>query len=141
MFERMRRRQIAGLAVVLLTVAVACGSSITEGAKDTLSTALTATNAARDAFVRWDEAHQLGLVERATSREEGEAQLRSYRRARERVLKAFTAAYAALAAASALLPLVQHGERKETALVVLVVDAVEAAKEVKAAIAAVRGSP
>lgn len=125
----------------MVAVLSGCGGSITEQARDTLATALTATDAARDGFIEWDAAHQQGLVERATSREDAEAKLRNYRRSRERVLKAFTVSYAAIAAAAAMLPLVQRGEKRETDLVGLVVDAVEAATEVKAAIAAVRGEP
>ncbi len=137
----MRRRQIAPLAIVLVFLAGACGGSITKQASKTLATSLAATNAARDGFVEWDEAHQLGIVDRATSREEAEAQLKNYRRGRERVLKAFTVAYAAIAAAAAALPLIQRGEKKETDLLGLALDAANAAKEVKAAIDAIRGTP
>ena len=139
-----RRAQLAELTFVGVVLVAAlllqCGGSARSRANETLHTALGATNAARDLFVQWDRQHQLDLVERASSREEGEAQLASYRKDRQAVVSNFAVAYSAIAAAATLVPLVDAGQRPFSELSVLVAEAVRAAIVVKTTIdSAMRG--
>jgi hypothetical protein len=134
----MRRPAIAALVLVVLA---ACGGSFTDKANKTLATSLAATNAARDQFLAWDKAHQLELVDGATTKDEAEAKLAAYRMKRQPVLKAFTAAYVSIAAAAAMLPLVDKGIKREFDLIPLLSDAVSAALAVKEGYDALRGGP
>jgi sialic acid synthase SpsE len=127
------------LSAALVLIALACGGDFTKRANQTLSTALVATNAARDTFTAWDERHQLRLVEDAATREEAEAALKTYRDKRQAVVKAFAAAYAAIATAAATIPLVDKGERSETDLLVLIKDAVTAAATLKKSVELITG--
>ncbi len=68
--------------------------------QDTLGRALAATNAAAEGFATWDEHAQAGIVDAATSRQDGEAQLAAHRARRDRVFAAFAVAYKAIAAAA-----------------------------------------
>lgn len=136
----MRKRNSVFLLVVLVVV-TACSGSIKQRADTALSTALLATNAARDQFLAWDKAHQLELIAAAQTRAQGEAALAAYRAKREPVLHAFTVAYAAIGAAAALVPLVERGLRKDTELTGLIAEAATAIAAIREAVAAVRGSP
>lgn len=85
------------LAFVFLLVAVAgCAASRDE----VLSRALAGVEAADKSFVGYDKAHQGGIVDSATSREQGERSLAEYRGQRDKVTAAFVAAYGAIAVAS-----------------------------------------
>ncbi len=132
----MRRQTAFALVLVILA---ACGGNFTKRADKTLSTSLVATNAARDAFVSWDEKHQLEIVDRAASRETAEAQLKTYRQKRQDVVKAFAIAYAAIAAAAAAVPLVEKGKTSEGDLLMLLADTLKAANAAKTALDAIQG--
>lgn len=135
-------RQRSGLLILaVLVTLVACSGSVKQRADTALSTALAATNAARDQFLAWDKAHQLELVEAAQTREQGEASLAAYRAKRAPVLHAFTVAYASIGAAAALVPLVERGIRKDTELTGLIAEAAAAIAAIREAVAALRGSP
>lgn len=90
-------------ALLLLAALAACGPRSVqppaEPARVGLATALSATNAAREAFISWDGDHQLTIVAGATSREDGEKKLADYRARRADVVAAFTLAYSSIAAA------------------------------------------
>ncbi len=126
-------RRIAPVALVALLVA-SCGGSFVDNASKTLATSLTATNAARDEFLRWDQDQQLGIVDAATTAKEAKTTLAAYRTRRGPVLKAFTVAYSSIAAAAAILPLVEAGTKPERDLVKLLSHAVVAALAVKDAV-------
>lgn len=65
-----------------------------------MSTALTATDAARDAFLDWDREHQQHLVDAAPTTDDATAALEVYRGQRDRVILAFSATYTLIAAAA-----------------------------------------
>ena len=132
-----RPRSIHLISVLL--VAAACGGSFTDKANKTLATSLAATNGARDSFLAWDKDHQLGLVDKATSKEEAVAALAVYREKRAPVLQAFTVAYSVIGAAAALIPLIERGEKKDFDLIPLLVDAASATSDIRAAIDTIRG--
>lgn len=94
---------------LLLILVSACQAGFLGRTERAIGTAMTATNLARDEFLRWDALHQTGLLERVGNRKAAELALDGYRKAREPVLLAFGTAYAALAAALAALPLVDAG--------------------------------
>jgi hypothetical protein len=82
--------------ITILLLCAACAAS-----KDVvLSKTFAGLNAARDAFVTWDERHQAEIVDAAKSLEEGKAALTSYRAKRTKVKVAFEVAYGAFAVAS-----------------------------------------
>ena len=130
-------RRTASIAVIALLVACG-GSSFNERANKSLTTALGATNAARDTFVSWDKQHQLDLVAAATTEEAAKAELELYRAKRQQVVRAFTVAYSAIAAAATALAAVDT-QKAGFDIVALITDAVTAAVEVKSAIDAIRG--
>lgn len=133
----MRTRVI--VAFIALFVVGCSGSQFVKRSSSTLSIALTATNAARNAFVDWDKSHQSALVDAATDSTSAAAKLAAYRNKRRRVVRAFTVAYSSIAVAAALVPLVEQGARKEYELVAMIAAAVNAAAAVKAAIDALEG--
>lgn len=128
------------LCILMLALATACG-----GAKQTatrsLATALTATNGARDAFVKWDKSHQLELVAGATTKAAAEAALERYRKKRQTVVRSFTIAYSTIAAAAAMIPLVEADKKPRSALGSLLIEAAQAAQAVVDAVKAIRGDP
>lgn len=88
------------LGLVAMTWAWAgCGASARER---TLNATLVTVNAARDGFIEHDRVTQLALVDAAPTREAAVAELAAYRKKREPVVEAFTAAYRALAIAAVL---------------------------------------
>ncbi len=138
----MRARATIALIVVALA---ACGgrAQFVKSTTSALATALAATNATSNAFVSWDKSHQAAIVANATTKQEAQDNLASYRNKRRAVVRALTVAYSTIAAAATLLPLVENGSRQELELVALVTAAVEAAADVKKAIDALRekGTP
>ena len=134
------RRSIVAPAVVLALFVVGCGgASFTDTAQKTLTTSLAATNAARDQFLSWDRAHQLELVDAATSPDDAKADLATYRAKRVKVIRAFTITYTTIGAAAALIPLVERGIKKDTDLIRLLIDVASATAAVKDAYNAIRG--
>jgi len=91
-----RARPIITLIVILATLA-ACGATARER---TIQTTLTVTNAARDGWITLDEQVQDRIIERATSREQGEIRLAAYRVEQDKILVLFEAVYRAIATAS-----------------------------------------
>lgn len=131
-------RRATSLFVVLALAGACGGSTFNERANKSLTTALGATNAARDTFVSWDKQHQLDLVSASTTADEAKAKLETYRAKRQAVVRAFTVAYSAIAAAATALAAVDT-QKAGFDLPALIADAVKAALEVKTAIDAVRG--
>src|SRR3990167_6811193 len=84
-------------ALALMALQLGCGASARQTA---LKGAYTTVAAAQAGFVAWDDLHQQGIVESATSLEDGTEKLKRYRASREPVLHALIAAYALLGAAS-----------------------------------------
>lgn len=85
------------LSCVMLAAVPACG----EGQRQkTLHAAVISVNVARDGFLAFDKSYQIAIVDKATSREEGQAALDAYRAKREPVAKGFELAYKALALAA-----------------------------------------
>jgi hypothetical protein len=128
----------APVFIILVALLAACGGSVTQRAERSVSTALTATNAARDYFVAWDERHQLAIVDASVTQIEAETRLAEYRAKRDKVLEAFVTAYTAISAAAAALPLVEAGEMRDGDLMQLLADALVAVTELKSAVDAIR---
>ena len=82
---------------LMLLQLVACGASQRQTA---LKTAIVGVDAAAAAFITWDEQYQDKIVDEATDKQTGAAQLALYRANRERVYAAFVVAYRAIATAS-----------------------------------------
>jgi len=89
--------RIAVTTILIALCLLACGASARER---TVATALTATNASRDAFVAWDSAHQAALVAKATSLDDGRHLLEAYRRQRDPIVQGFAAVYRLIATAA-----------------------------------------
>jgi hypothetical protein len=91
------------LAVILLAAILAplagCGATTRE---KTIHAAFLATNAARDGFTKFDAEHQLDIVDKAQTKEEGRAALDLYRAKRIQIVELFEAAYYAISAAVVL---------------------------------------
>ena len=92
------------LAVLLLAIGgavalPACGASQRE---TTIKTALVTVDTARDSFVAFDASEQSMIVNKATSLDDGKAQLATYRDRRVKIVEAFTVAYRAIAAAATI---------------------------------------
>lgn len=85
------------LASIALTATSGCSGSQRQ---KTLRAAVLSVNVARDQFLEYDRSHQIGIVEQATSREDGVAKLEAYRKKREPLMKGFEIAYKALALAA-----------------------------------------
>lgn len=93
-------RALAPGAIVLLLVTIGltgCGGNQRQRA---LKTSLTAINAARDGFEKWDETQQQKIVAEATSKEAGRAALDEFRAKRDKIFVAFEVAYRAIAGAA-----------------------------------------
>jgi hypothetical protein len=88
--------RLLGLLMLALVV-TSCGASKRQ---KTLHGALVSMNLARDGFTIWDADHQKTIVEKATSREEGERELAAYRLKRTPVVAGFEVAYRVLALAA-----------------------------------------
>ena len=121
-----------------LLVVTACGGSIAERTNKSLSTALLATDSARDQFTKWDAQHQLEIVNKAASREQAETDLASYREKRQKIIQSFTVAYTSMASAAAMVPLVVAGEKKDRDLIALLISAVAAVQSVVSTIKEIR---
>lgn len=89
-------RPVRLLLLVVFALA-ACSASQRER---TIKTTLTAVNEARDAFVTFDRNTQQAIITIAPTYERGLAALLVYRKRRELVVEAFTAAYRAIAIAA-----------------------------------------
>jgi hypothetical protein len=128
--------RIRNVAVFVLTLALlaSCGGRATKHLDTALSTAIAATNAARDSFTAWDADHQQQIVARSTTREIATADLRAYRTKREPILKGFVLAYQALASAAAIMPLVERGEKKSAEFDAYLMEALHAILVIKEAI-------
>jgi hypothetical protein len=133
--ETIMRRTIPVL--IVLAALTACGPRSDGPAIDQtrlgLQTALTATNAARDAFVAWDKDHQARIVEEATSLDDGKAKLAAYRMQRADVSATFVLAYSAIAGAATALALADT-ERDTAQLVTMAREALVAVVAVRAAV-------
>jgi hypothetical protein len=101
------RKRAAYLLPVVLLLAVGCGPDAKQKA---LRHTLTGLNAARDGFVAWDHVHQQGIVDDATSLEDGKAKLKAYRTKRDKLVIAFEIAYRAVAVAALDLTTANLGE-------------------------------
>lgn len=128
------------LVAITLVLCAACGGSISERANKSISTALSATNAASDQFTKWDKQHQLDIVDRATTREDAESGLREYREKRQRIVQAFTVAYTSMATAAATVPLVQAGEKSDRDLIKLLAESIGAVQTVISSIKEIRSA-
>lgn len=93
----MRQRASLSLLVLILGLVAACNGSQRQ---KTLRATLVGMNAARDGLVVFDKSHQLAIVEKATTREDGEQQLAAYRAKRAPVVDGFELAYRLLALAA-----------------------------------------
>jgi hypothetical protein len=133
-------RQRSALIGAVALLAIACGGNIASRAHKTLGVALSAANAARDSFTAWDKDHQLEIVHNATTREEAEAKIATYRHTRADVLAGFTVAYTSIAAAAAVIPLVEQGQRQELDLLGLIATAAQATADIEKAVKALRGA-
>ena len=131
------------LAIPLLLLVVACGGAQREKAVTTtragLSTALAATNAARDAFTTWSRAQEMAIVERATSREAGAAELAAHRARSQRVIGALVVAYTSIAAADASLTLAAVKPAELPLSIQLATKALEALMEARDAVLVLKG--
>lgn len=87
------------VALVLLVLLVACGAS---ARTKTLQATLVATNVARDTFLAASAKREDQIVEAATSKEAGRAELDAFRLSSVPVVEAFGIAYRAIAAAALL---------------------------------------
>lgn len=76
-----------------------CGASQRER---TIKATLVAVNETRDAFVSFDQATQLAIVQAAPTYERGTVALHVYRSKREAVVEAFELVYRAIATAATL---------------------------------------
>ena len=98
-------RAMVKTAAVLLLIGTlgstlpACGASQRE---TTIKTALVTVDTARDSFVAFDASEQSMIVNKATSLDDGKAQLATYRDRRVKIVEAFTVAYRAIAAAATI---------------------------------------
>jgi hypothetical protein len=88
--------QIASFAL-LAALLIACGPNARE---KTITTTLTTVNAARVAFVVWDDKTQDQIIDHAASEETGQAQLDAHRKKRDELVQAFEAVYYAIAVAA-----------------------------------------
>jgi len=91
---------LLGLACFVLFVTSLQAACTKAQRQDTLRASLLSVNAARDSFVAWDLAHQQGLVDRATTREEATQAVSEYRVTQGKVTEWFATAYQALAVAA-----------------------------------------
>lgn len=97
-------------AVLLLLVVAACsGPTAAQRARSTLATSLAAADKAADAFVKWDGAEQLAIIDREA--DPGGWVLETHRRNARKVDALFVTAYTAIAAGAAMVPLVESGRR------------------------------
>lgn len=128
------------LMAIMIILWSSCGGSIAEHANKSLSTAISATNAASEQFTKWDKQHQLDIVDKATTRQEAEDGLREYREKRQRIVQAFTVAYSSMATASAMVPLVQAGEKSDADLIKLLAESVGAVQSVISSIKEIRAA-
>lgn len=85
--------------LLLALVLLACGASARQ---HTISAALVAADASRDAFVAFDAAHQQQLVATAASLDDGRQRLEAYRKQRDPIVQGFAMAYRAIATAAIL---------------------------------------
>jgi hypothetical protein len=120
------RRPRPVLLLCLLTLGLcmslaACGGNQRQ---KTLKGTLVGLNAARDGFTSWDLLHQKSIVEKATTREEAEAKLATYRADRSTLVDALEAAYRLLAAAAT-----QEDDPSLKAALAAAADAVNAIKK------------
>ena len=94
----MQTQRAVAIVVVLLGLHVAaCGPNAKQKA---LKTTLISVNTARDGFVAWDDKHQQNIVKNATSLEDGQSKLKTYRDKRAKLEVAFAIAYKAVATAA-----------------------------------------
>jgi hypothetical protein len=76
-----------------------CGPSAYQ---KTVRASLLVTDAAHDGFIAYDRERQAAIIEAATSKEQGQAELHAYRERRGRLVELFDATYRAIAAAAVL---------------------------------------
>lgn len=92
---------VVGLVLIMMAIMMlaqtGCGPS---ARKTTLAAELAALNTARDAFVRWDRAKQMAILERAPDRATYDAQIAAYRTIQAVIVNAFERAYSQIAEAA-----------------------------------------
>jgi hypothetical protein len=79
------------VSVVAALALLACADRTKR--QDTIKAATITVNAARDGFTTWSTEHQMDLVQKAKSREEVQAKVEAFRKAREPVISAITDVY------------------------------------------------
>jgi len=97
------RPPLSAYFILLLTLLLLFASSVSctkNRRQETLHDSIVAVNAARDGLTAWDRNHQQEIVDKATSREDGEAQLAAYRERRKTVADSFELAYRLIAVAA-----------------------------------------
>lgn len=88
---------VFALALAWSVAIPGCGASARQ---KTISTTLAVTNAAADAFVKFDDEHQQAIVKLAGTREEGEKRLLEWRADQLTASRLFAVAYKAIATAA-----------------------------------------
>lgn len=131
---------VRSIAVLLLLALACCGgqskADTIRATRTGLGTALAATNAARDTFTAWSRAHEAAIVERATSKEQGAAELAAYREKGDRVIGALAVAYTSIAAADAALSLAAVEATELGRAIGLATDALRSVLAVRSAVTA-----
>lgn len=105
MLTRAPERTLIQIFLLLFVIVLIAGAITQTGCgpsaqQKTLRVSLTTVNAARDGFITWDDQHQQGIVEKATSLEQGKQALVDYRAKRERVVLGFEVVYKTIALAA-----------------------------------------
>lgn len=103
----MIQRNTTPLVLLLVLIVGACGASARQKA---LRTSLVALNAARDTLLAVSKEREAQIVERATSKEEGRAQLNAWRVIVDEVAAAIEAGYRTIYAAAILDDAKSSGE-------------------------------
>lgn len=133
------RRSQAAILVLMLALITACGGHVkaagTAG-KLAMSTH-EALNVARDSFLAWDAQHQLDLVDRATSLEDGQKLLATYRAKRQVVYAVFQAVYGAVSEVAVLVPLVETGQATTVELIAVVAELAHGLSAMREALATI----
>lgn len=87
------------MALIWSPVYFGCGTNAAQKRTDTLKTLTVSANAARDAFVKWDLAHQEDIRKNSTDYNDFETKITAYHAKREPVTQGFVSFYSADAAA------------------------------------------
>lgn len=93
----MTRRPACLVLLCVLGLAAACDKN---KRADTLRVSLAAVNGLREGLVEFDRAHQMNILDEATSREQVRAELAAYRARRDIIEAGFQLVYRLIAAAA-----------------------------------------